>query len=145
MSPIPFETDAIRMLAGLMDETGLTEIELTKNGRRFRLVRGASAAVHHSTAGAPPAAAAATPALAAADHEAAITSPMIGVVYLTPEPNAPPFVTVGAQVAAGQTLLLIEAMKTFNPIVAAAPGTVTKILVQGGDSVEVGQPLIVVE
>ena len=70
---------------------------------------------------------------------------MLGVAYLTPEPTAPPFITVGTHVEVGQTLLLIEAMKTFNPIVAASAGTVTKILVESGDTVDPGQPLIVVE
>ena len=80
-----------------------------------------------------------------AAHPGAITSPMVGVVYLAPEPGAPPFVTVGQQVAAGQTVLLIEAMKTFNQIKAPKAGTVTRILVQNGAPVEYGEVLMIVE
>jgi acetyl-CoA carboxylase biotin carboxyl carrier protein len=92
-------------------------------------------------------AAVSSPAVAtdAASHPGAILSPMVGVAYLTPEPSAPSFVTVGTRVEAGQTLLLIEAMKTFNPIVAAKGGTVTKILVESGDTVDPGQALMIVE
>src|SRR5438045_2644464 len=115
MSAIPFEPGAIRMLARLMDEVGLSEIELAEKDRRIKLVKpSAPLTVHHRAAAvqALPAAAA-PPALAAdaASHPGAILSPMVGVIYLTPEPNAPPFVTVGGRVEDGQTLLLIEAMK----------------------------------
>jgi acetyl-CoA carboxylase biotin carboxyl carrier protein len=149
--PIPFEPGAIRMLAQLMDETGLSEIELAENDRRIRLVRATAPVTvhHHATAAAPALPAAATPAAPAiaadANHPGAVVSPMVGVVYLTPEPGAPAFVTVGARVEAGQTLLLIEAMKTFNPIVALKGGTVTRILVESGDTVDPGQALMVVE
>src|SRR5579871_1258580 len=153
MAPIPFEPGAIRMLAKLMDEEGLSEIELAEKDRRIKLVRpSAPYTVHHHAPALPalaaiPAAVAAPPTAIAtdADHPGAILSPMVGVVYLTPEPNAPTFVSVGARVEAGQTLLLIEAMKTFNPIVAPKSGTVTKILVESGDTVDPGQPLIVVD
>ena len=151
MSPIPFEPGAIRMLARLMDEEGLCEIELAEKDRRIKLVRpSVPLTVHHQVPAMPAltaAAVAAPPAIAAdvANHPGTILSPMVGVVYLTPEPNAAPFVAVGARVEAGQTLLLIEAMKTFNPIVAAKGGTVTKILVESGDTVDPGQALIVVE
>jgi acetyl-CoA carboxylase biotin carboxyl carrier protein len=153
MSPIPFEPGAIRMLAKLMDEEGLSEIELAEKDRRIKLVRPhAPLTVHHhapvmpALAAAPAAAVAASPATTdTANHPGAILSPMVGVAYLTPEPNAPPFVSVGTRVEAGQTLLLIEAMKTFNPIVATRDGTVSKILVESGDTVDPGQALIVVE
>jgi acetyl-CoA carboxylase biotin carboxyl carrier protein len=153
MSPIPFEPGAIRMLAKLMDEEGLSEIELAEKDRRIKLVKpSVPLTVHHHTPVMPaltanPATAAAPPAIAsdASNHPGAIVSPMVGVVYLTPEPNAPPFVTVGAHVEAGQTLLLIEAMKTFNPIVAVKGGTVAKILVESGDTVDPGQVLMIVE
>ena len=153
MAPIPFEPGAIRMLAKLMDEEGLSEIELAEKDRRIKLVRpSAPYTVHHHAPVLPalvatPATVAAPPAAIAsdADHPGAILSPMVGVVYLTPEPNAPTFVSVGARVEVGQTLLLIEAMKTFNPIVAPKSGTVTKILVESGDTVDPGQPLIVVD
>jgi acetyl-CoA carboxylase biotin carboxyl carrier protein len=150
MSPIPFEPGAIRMLARLMDEEGLSEIELAEKDRRIRLVRRSAQLTVHPHSHALPAAAPAAAALPAitsdaASHPGAILSPMVGVVYLTPEPNAPAFVTVGARVEVGQTLLLIEAMKTFNSITATTSGTVTKVLVESGDTVEPGQPLIVVE
>lgn len=150
MAPIPFEPGAIRMLAKLMTETGLTEIELAEKDRRIRVVRGyAQAPIQHVVVA--PAATthavgmeAATPAIVAATDPDAVLSPMVGVAYLTPEPNAPAFASVGSRVEVGQTLLLIEAMKTFNPITAPKAGTVTKILVESGDSVDQGQPLIVV-
>ena len=149
MSPIPFEPGAIRMLARLMDEEGLSEIELAEKDRRIRLVRpSAPLTVHHHAPVAqalPTAAAAAAITADAASHPGAILSPMVGVAYLTPEPNAPAFVSLGARVEVGQTLLLIEAMKTFNPITATKGGTVTKILIESGDTVDPGQPLIVVE
>ncbi len=149
MAPIPFEPGAIRMLAKLMSETGLTEIELAEKDRRIRVVRGYAQApmqqvvVPHA---APHAAVAdgATSAIAPAVDPGAVLSPMVGVAYLTPEPNAPAFVGVGTRVEAGQTLLLIEAMKTFNPITAPKAGTVTRILVESGDSVDQGQPLVVI-
>src|SRR5579872_7122455 len=152
MSPIPFEPGAIRMLAKLMEEEGLSEIELAEKDRRIKLVKPSAPLTVHHHAPAMPALAVATsvaaPAAIAADatnHPGAILSPMVGVVYLTPEPNAPPFVTVGSPVEAGQTLLLIEAMKTFNPIVAVKGGTVSKILIESGDTVDPGQVLMVVE
>ena len=153
MAPIPFEPGAIRMLAKLMSETGLTEIELAEKDRRIRVVRGVAPApvqhvmvphvmVPHAT---PHAAVADTgaQAIAPAIDPGAVLSPMVGVAYLTPEPNAPAFVGIGSRVEAGQTLLLIEAMKTFNPITAPKAGTVTKVLVESGDSVDQGQPLVV--
>jgi acetyl-CoA carboxylase biotin carboxyl carrier protein len=132
-----------------MSETGLTEIEMAEKDRRIRVVRGVAQApmqqvvVPHA---APPAAltTAAVPAIAPAIDPGAVLSPMVGVAYLTPEPNAPAFIGVGTKVEAGQTLLLIEAMKTFNPITAPRPGTVTKVLVESGDSVDQGQPLVVI-
>jgi acetyl-CoA carboxylase biotin carboxyl carrier protein len=152
MSPIPFEPGAIRMLAKLMDEEGLSEIELAEKDRRIKLVKpSVPITVHHHAPAMPALTVAPTsvapPAIAAeaSNHPGAIVSPMVGVVYLTPEPNAPPFVTVGAHVEAGQTLLLIEAMKTFNPIVAVKGGTVAKILVESSDTVDPGQVLMIVE
>jgi acetyl-CoA carboxylase biotin carboxyl carrier protein len=149
MAPIPFEPGAIRMLAKLMSETGLTEIELAEKDRRIRVVRGYAQApmqqvmVPH-TAPAAIAPTAAPAGLAPAVDPGAVLSPMVGVAYLTPEPSAPAFVGIGTQVETGQTLLLIEAMKTFNPITAPRAGTVTKILVDSGDSVDQGQPLVVI-
>jgi len=149
MAPIPFEPGAIRMLAKLMSETGLTEIELAEKDRRIRVVRGYVQApmqqvvVPHAASHAM-AETAAPASLAPAVDPGAVLSPMVGVAYLTPEPSAPAFVGIGTKVEAGQTLLLIEAMKTFNPITAPKAGTVTKILIESGDSVEQGQPLVVV-
>ena len=150
MSPIPFEPGAIRMLAKLMDEEGLSEVELAEKDRRIRLVRAVPNTIQHHAMAVVPAVAIAAPSppaigSPAADHPGTVVSPMVGVVYLTPEPNAPAFITIGARVEIGQTLLLIEAMKTFNPIVAAAAGTVTKIFVETGDTVDPGQALVVVE
>lgn len=149
MAPIPFEPGAIRMLAQLMAENGLTEIELAEKDRRIRVVRGvAQMPMQHVLVPASPSQAiGAEPPAAAISGIAdpnAVLSPMVGVAYLTPEPSAPAFVTVGSKVEAGQTLLLIEAMKTFNPITAPKAGTVTKIMVESGDSVDQGQPLVVV-
>jgi acetyl-CoA carboxylase biotin carboxyl carrier protein len=149
MAPIPFEPGAIRMLAKLMSETGLTEIELAEKDRRIRVVRGVASAPMQQVLvpQAAPQAIAQTVApasIAPAVDPGAVLSPMVGVAYLTPEPNAPAFVGIGTKVEAGQTLLLIEAMKTFNPITAPRPGTVTKILVESGDSVDQGQPLVVI-
>src|SRR5580658_5663138 len=158
MSRIPFDPEAIRALAALLVETGLSEIELAERDSRIRVVRAAPVVV-----GAPPAAALALAAPHAAPHAAnavpapaepkaddaqhpgAVTSPMVGVVYLAPEPGAPVFVSVGQSVVAGQTLLLIEAMKTFNQIRAPRAGTVARILVSSGAPVEYGEALMILE
>ena len=151
MSRIPFDPDAIRALAALLTETGLTEIELAERDSRIRVVRGAPVVTTVSApvaVVAPPAAAAAptsVPAVDAAQHPGAVNSPMVGVAYLSPEPGAPAFVTLGQSVAAGQTLLLIEAMKTFNQIKAPKAGTVARILVASGAPVEYGEALMILE
>ncbi|MDQ1081312.1 acetyl-CoA carboxylase biotin carboxyl carrier protein [Pseudoroseomonas cervicalis] len=155
MSGISFTPDSIRALAQILRETDLTEIELADGEARLRVTRSvtvaptvvAAAPVAAAPAAAPVAAAAPAPAAAeiSASTPGAITSPMVGVAYLAPEPGAAPFVTLGAKVAAGQTLLLIEAMKTFNQIKAPKAGTVTRILVESGSPVEYGEPLLVVE
>jgi len=150
MSRIPFDPDAIRTLAALLTETGLTEIELAEGDSRIRVVRGAPAPGVVPAPTQPPALSAAPPpaaAQAAADlqHPGAVTSPMVGVAYLSPEPGAPVFVSVGQTVAAGQTLLLIEAMKTFNQIRAPKAGTLTRILVSNGAPVEYGEVLMILE
>jgi acetyl-CoA carboxylase biotin carboxyl carrier protein len=152
LTRIPIDPDAIRALAAVLTETGLSEIEIAEKDSRIRIVRsGAGAAVvtHGVAAAAVPAAALATPAVSAApdlaSHPGAIVSPMVGVAYLYPEPGAAPFVTVGQTVTAGQTLLLIEAMKTFNQIKAPKAGTVTAILVQNSSPVEYAEVLMVLE
>lgn len=148
---IQFDAGAIRELAQILRDTDLTEIELVDGESRLRVVRQAlvaapvvaPVAVSAAPAAAPVAAAA--PEASDADHPGAVTSPMVGVAYLAPEPGAAQFVTVGAKVAQGQTLLLIEAMKTFNQIKAPRAGTVTRILVESGMPVEYGEPLLIIE
>jgi acetyl-CoA carboxylase biotin carboxyl carrier protein len=150
---IPIDPDAIRALASVLAETGLTEIEIAEKDSRIRVVRGViapSAAVGIPVATAAVAAPAPVVAAASAEaelaaHPGAVPSPMVGVAYLSPEPGSPPFVTVGQQVTAGQTLLLIEAMKTFNQIKAPKAGTVARILVQNSAPVEYGEVLMILE
>jgi acetyl-CoA carboxylase biotin carboxyl carrier protein len=150
MSSLRVDTDAIRQLADILLETGLTEIEVSEKDSRIRVVR-APAAVQAAVAA--PAPASAAPAAAAAppppvdpgELPGAVKSPMVGIAYLSPEPSAPAYVTVGQAVAAGQTLLLIEAMKTFNQIKAPKAGTVSQILITSGVPVEYGEPLMVID
>jgi acetyl-CoA carboxylase biotin carboxyl carrier protein len=152
MTRIPFDPDAIRMLAAVLTETGLSEIEIAEKDSRIRVVRSAApmaAAMtpvpmpHSPAAVTAPTQASAEAELAA--HPGAVTSPMVGVAYLLPEPGSPPFVGVGQTVAAGQTLLLIEAMKTFNQIKAPKAGTVARVLVANGAPVEYGEVLMILE
>ncbi len=153
MAGVTFDPAAIRELAKILRETDLTEIELVENDSRIRVARQISVQAVAQVAAAPAApvaAVASTPVAAAAPeaegpHPGTITSPMVGVAYLAPEPGAAPFITLGARVAQGQTLLLIEAMKTFNQIRAPKAGTVTRILVESGSPVEYGEPLMVIE
>ncbi len=142
----------IRELAALLDETGLTEIEVEDNDVRIRVARGGT--VVHAAAPAAPAAQAGTgsaPAAAAPagdvvhGHPGLVTSPMVGTVYTSAEPGVPPFVRVGDKVTAGQTLLIIEAMKTMNPVTAPKVGTVTRILISNEQPVEYGEPLLIIE
>ena len=154
---IEFDAAAIRELAQILRETDLTEIELVSADSRLRVVRQAvvaapAAPATQVTVAAPAAApvtVTAAPAVTAeasdADHPGAVTSPMVGVAYLSPEPSAAPFVTVGSKVAQGQTLLLIEAMKTYNQIKATRAGIVTRILIESGMPVEYGEPLMIIE
>jgi acetyl-CoA carboxylase biotin carboxyl carrier protein len=149
------DIEIVRQLAAVLDETQLTEIEVEDGDRRIRVARKAAQQVVAAAAPAPVAAAAplaaapaaAAPAAAAPAPAAlnAVKSPMVGTAYLSANPEAPTFVSVGQKVAAGDTLLIIEAMKTMNPIVAPAGGTVTAVLVQNGQPVEFDQPLVVVE
>jgi acetyl-CoA carboxylase biotin carboxyl carrier protein len=160
MSGLSFDPDAIRALAKILRETDLTEIELVENESRVRVARNlpaqqvvqsvAAPALAAVTPAAMPAAAAPAAPAAASDEvtaatPGAVTSPMVGVAYLSPEPGAAPFITVGGKVAQGQTVLLIEAMKTFNQIKAPKAGTVTRILIESGMPVEFGEPLLVIE
>ncbi|HVB66944.1 MAG TPA: acetyl-CoA carboxylase biotin carboxyl carrier protein subunit [Acetobacteraceae bacterium] len=150
MSRVPMDPDAIRALAAILTETGLTEIEIAEKDSRIRVVRAPAPAEAAPPRPAPPAVLAvplaAPPSPAdAASHPGAVLSPMVGVAYLSPEPGSAPFVTLGQTVAAGQTLLLIEAMKTFNQIKAPKAGTVGRILVASGSPVEYGEVLMVLD
>jgi acetyl-CoA carboxylase biotin carboxyl carrier protein len=144
----------IRELASLLDETSLTEIEIERAGLRLRVARNISVAAAVpatiAAAAAGPAAAAATAAAAAAvsdlsKHPGVVPSPMVGTAYRAPEPGAKPFVDIGTKVTAGQTLMIIEAMKTMNQIPSPRAGTVTQILVEDGQPVEFGEPLAIIE
>jgi acetyl-CoA carboxylase biotin carboxyl carrier protein len=143
----------IRELALLLDETSLTEIEIERAGLRVRVARNitvtASMPASYQPAASAHAAAAAnvTPAAIAdlAKHPGAVPSPMVGTAYLSPEPGAKPFIEVGTKVSVGQTLLIIEAMKTMNQIPSPRAGTVTQILVEDGQPVEFGEPLVIIE
>jgi len=152
MASLPFNDEIVRTLAAILTETGLTEIEIEGKEGRIRVARTPAAVAATVAAPAPAsvtAVAAAMPAAAPvadeAAHPGAVNSPMVGIAYLAPEPGAAAFVTIGQSVSAGQTLMLIEAMKTFNQIKAPKSGTVTRVLVATGAPVEFGQPLMIVE
>jgi acetyl-CoA carboxylase biotin carboxyl carrier protein len=139
----------IRELALLLDETNLTEIEIERAGLRVRVARNISiaASLPASVAAMAPAAsiAAAPAATDLAKHPGVVPSPMVGTAYWSPEPGAKPFIEVGTKVSAGQTLLIIEAMKTMNQIPSPRAGTVTQILIEDGQPVEFGEPLVIIE
>lgn len=143
----------IRELAELLKETDLTEIEVEQEGMRLRIARHGTPTTYVAPVAAPVAAAApavAVPTTAAApadplQHPGVVKSPMVGTAYLAPEPGAKPFIEVGDKVTVGQTLLIVEAMKTMNQIPAPHAGTVTQILVADGRPVEYGEPLVIVE
>ena len=143
------DTDLVRELAAMLNDTGLSEIEVADGERKIRVSR-TMTAVAAPLAAAPVAAPAAIPAAAVAAPSApaistnAMKSPMVGTVYLMPDPEAAPFVSIGQQVKAGDTVLIIEAMKVMNPIVAASSGTVTEIYVESGQPVEFDQPLLAI-
>jgi acetyl-CoA carboxylase biotin carboxyl carrier protein len=145
------ERALIRELAGLLDETNLTEIEVEREGLRVRVVRSAAVVAAPMAFATAPVAAAAPAAAAGADtsditkHPGMVPSPMVGTAYVAPEPGAKPFVDVGSQVSAGETLLIIEAMKTMNQIPAPRAGTVKEILFEDGQPVEFGEPLMIIE
>lgn len=139
----------IRDLANLLTETGLTEIEIEHKDMRVRVARGAvaapAAAAAHPPAGTARDASPAAGNEALANHPGTVVSPMVGTAYRAPEPGAPPFVEVGATVSEGQTVMIVEAMKTMNHIPSPRSGTVTSILVEDGQPVEFGEPLVVIE
>ena len=145
----PIDHDLIRELARLLDETGLTEIEFERNGQRVRVAR-----QPQMTAAVPmrPATSIeeALPSLDAgtadpANHPGVVTSPMVGTAYVAPEPGARPFVEVGSRVRVGDTLLVVEAMKTMNQIPSPREGMVMQILIEDGQPVEFGEPLMIIE
>jgi acetyl-CoA carboxylase biotin carboxyl carrier protein len=160
MDRFPFNPDTIRMLADILLEKGLSEIEIANRDNRIRVVvqaprapdgqmtrlpaESAGSRQRPAGNGGPP-----TPAdphgAAREDHPGAILSPMVGIAYLGPQPDAPPFVSVGQRVDAGQTLLLVEAMKSFTPIAAPLQGIVARILVENGAMVEFGETLMLIE
>lgn len=152
----PLDTKVISKLAEILDKSNLTELEYEDEGCRICLTRElphpAPLPPVHPAPVMPQPAAPAAPAPAAPVSEedyaklpGAVKSPMVGVVYLSSDPNSPDYVKVGDTVSAGDTVCLIEAMKTFNPVKAHMAGKVTKILVSGGDPVEYGEPLIIIE
>ena len=140
----------IRELALLLDETSLTEIEIERAGLRVRVARNISIAAGVSSAvpmaaSAIAAAPAGAPLADLSKHPGVVPSPMVGTAYWSPEPGAKPFIEVGSKVSAGQTLLIIEAMKTMNQIPSPRAGTVTQILVEDGQPVEFGEPLVIID
>jgi acetyl-CoA carboxylase biotin carboxyl carrier protein len=139
----------IRELALLLDETSLTEIEIERAGLRVRVARNISIAASMPANYQPAVSASAVSGIPdatdLAKHPGVVPSPMVGTAYWSPEPGAKPFIEVGSKVSAGQTLLIIEAMKTMNQIPSPRAGTVTQILVEDGQPVEFGEPLVIIE
>jgi acetyl-CoA carboxylase biotin carboxyl carrier protein len=147
--PAP-DADVIRSLAALLDETGLSEIEYESGGTRIRVAKGGAFVAAAPPPAPAPVAAGPEPAAVPAgangvDRPGTVTSPMVGVVYLAPQPGTPPFVRVGDTVTEGQTLLIIEAMKVMNQIRAPRAGRVAQILVTDADAVEYGAALMLIE
>lgn len=148
---IEIEAGWIRQLAVILQDNGLTEIELEKGSVRLRVSRAAQAvaatapAVSTAAAATPAAASEPAPAPTAANHPGVVPSPMVGTAYLKPSPDAAPFVKVGDRVNVGQTLMIVEAMKTMNPIAAPRAGLVTQIIVTDSQPVEFGEPLMIIE
>jgi acetyl-CoA carboxylase biotin carboxyl carrier protein len=146
---LPIDSDLVRTLAALLEETGLTEIEYAVGDRRIRVARTAAAVPPTVTVTAPAAAEApaapASPAVAPVDHPGAVKAPMVGTAYIAPQPDQPPFVKLGDRVEEGGVLLIIEAMKVMNQIRAPKAGRVAEILIADGGPVEYGQVLMVIE
>lgn len=155
---VPIDARLVRKLADILQDTGLSEIEVERGDLKIRVVRALNAPAQTVTVAAPvayappnPAPAAAAPAPAAAAASAAaelpkgdvIKSPMVGTVYMQPQPGADPFCKVGDTVTEGQTLLIVEAMKTMNPISAPRSGKIVEILIADGDPIEFGEPLVI--
>ena len=156
MAKFEMDTDFIRKLAAILEETSLGEIEMADGERSIRVARAAVAAPAQFTMAAPMVASAGAPLAGSAGaatpasgdlgkHPGAVKSPMVGTAYLSPEPGKPVFVQVGDKVIAGQTLLIIEAMKTFNPIKAPKAGVVTQVLIENARPVEFAEVLMIIE
>jgi len=148
MPGFDIDDDLVRKLSALLDETGLTEIEFADGERRIRVcktVQIVSAAQQFATTAEEESITASVEPDTLADHPGAVIAPMVGTVYAAPEPGADPFVSLGDTVDAGQTLLLIEAMKTFNPVRAPKAGRVAQILISDATPVEYGELLIILE
>jgi acetyl-CoA carboxylase biotin carboxyl carrier protein len=150
MAKTPFDSELVRSLALLLDETNLSEIEYEVQGTRVRVVRQitvspAPASLPAAPVAAPPATSLAPIAADPAKHPGALKSPMVGVAYLSQEPGLPPFVKIGDSISEGQTLLLIEAMKTYNPIRAGKSGKLTALFVEDSQPVEYGETLAIIE
>jgi acetyl-CoA carboxylase biotin carboxyl carrier protein len=146
----PIDHDVIRGLAKLLDETGLTEIEFERDGVSVRVARYASGPVGRARAPESaltpqPAVTSVSAAMDPAQHPGVVASPMVGTAYLAPSPGDRPFVDVGATVKVGDPLMIIEAMKTMNQIPAPRSGTVIQILIEDGQPVEYGEPLMIIE
>jgi acetyl-CoA carboxylase biotin carboxyl carrier protein len=142
------DQDLIRELAALLKETELSEIEVEQDDLRIRVARNLSRAVEVAAPVAAAPVAAPAPVVADVDpdkHPGALKSPMVGTAYFAPAPGADPYVTVGDSVKSGQTVMIVEAMKTMNQIAASKSGTITAILIEDGQPVEFGEPLMIIE
>jgi acetyl-CoA carboxylase biotin carboxyl carrier protein len=144
------DPELIHELTKLLDETGLSEIEIEQDGRRVRVARGATAsaapaALRVEVAPSPAAANTAAQLIDPSKHPGVVISPMVGTAYAASEPGAKPFIDIGTTVKAGDTLLIVEAMKTMNQIPAPRAGTVIQILFEDGQPVEFGEPLVIIE
>lgn len=142
---IDVDEDLIRKLAEIMDETGLTEIELGSETFSVRVARGGTVVAAAAPAAAEAPVSVTETLTSPADHPGVVTSPMVGVAYTSAEPGTPAFVNVGDTVTAGQVVLLIEAMKVFNQIKAPKAGIVKTIMIESGAPVEFGEPLLIIE
>jgi len=141
----PLEGKLIRNLAAILEETGLSEIEIEKSGLRIRVARQVHIVAAHGAPAAGPIASVAAKTSDVSSHPGLVASPMVGTAYMAPSPGAAPFVKIGDMVKEGQSLLIIEAMKTMNQIPAPRSGRITQIIISDGQPVEFGEPLMIIE